>query len=454
MALSLIGAMAAFGAEDMTHHDHPPPKTDLIVDTDMALDDVRAIYALLAEPSVTLRGLVTVEGSASVGRGTDNLVGLLEACGTGAPVMRGEPLEGATPPPWRGRVDGLRGATFAPPRGKVHVAGFGDEFERMLDRDVRYLALGPVTNLARVLKQLPSAMEHVTTLWLPAQIREDDQLDAWNLAFDPPATREVFGAGRPVIVVDVLPGESLDTVEILRQLTGDTPAVQWIERSLVGESATTPHWLIYDELAAAALARPDLVQMRSDRYTLVDARCDTFRLVSAADGNVQVAEIVDLDGVMAYLRERWETPLAGTCAHGADPEMDATTLLRTFHGHLGPYVVLGYRMGQIALDALGAGGHFDVSAEVHSVLNPPASCLIDGVQLGSGCTLGKRNIEVESTDGAAFAVFTAGAGPVVTVRLKSDLPDRVRLMVEELGVEAAGEALLAADAEELFEVER
>jgi len=255
-------------------------------------------------------------------------------------------------------------------------------------------------------------------------------------------------------VVDVLPGESLDTVGILRQLTGQTPAAQWIERSLAGESATTPHWMIYDELAVAALARPDLVRMRPQCYALVDAQCDTFRLVPDDAGNVQVAEIVDLDGAMAYLREQWETALAGTCAHSSGPEMDAQTLLRTFHGHLGPYVVLGYRMGRIALDALGAGGHFDVSAEVHSVLQPPASCLIDGIQLGSGCTLGKRNIEVEETDGPAFAVFTASDGHRVTVRLRADLPERVRQMVEELGVEAAGEALLVQDVDGLFDVDR
>jgi inosine-uridine nucleoside N-ribohydrolase len=448
----LTGIHGAAEAEDMDHHHRVA--TPIIVDTDMALDDVRAIYALLAEPGLEVRALATVEGSASVGRGTDNLAGMLEGCGAvGAPVLRGDPLDGAEAPPWRGRVDGLRGATFAPPRGTVRVGRVDEELTGQLATAVDYVALGPLTNLARALAEQPAALDHLGTLWLPAQIREEDQLDAWNLAFDPAATRTVFGAGRPVVLVDVLPTEQLDTVQILRQLAGETPAVHWIERSLAGESATTPHWLIYDELVAVALARPDLVRMRPQRYALADAGADTFSLVPAADGNVQVAEIADLDAAMAHLLDRWQTPIAAVCAHESAPDAGTQTLLRTFHGHLGPYVVLGYRMGQVALDALAAGGHFDVAAHVHSVLQPPASCLIDGVQIGSGCTLGKRNIEVSATDGPAFAVFTTSEDRQVTVRLRADVPGRVKHMVEEMGVEAAGEALLVEDAEELFEIE-
>ncbi len=452
LLVCLTGIRGAAEAEDMDHHHRVA--TPIIVDTDMALDDVRTIYALLAEAGLEIRALATVEGSASVGRGTDNLVGMLEECGAvGAPVLRGEPLDGAEAPPWRGRVDGLRGAAFAPPRGRVRVGQVAEELAGQLAGEVDYVALGPLTNLARALAEQPAALEHLGTLWLPAQIREEDQLDAWNLAFDPAATRTVFGAGRPVVLVDVLPAEQLDTVQLLRQLAGDASAARWIERSLAGESATTPHWLIYDELVAVALARPDLVRMRPQRYALADARCDTFRIVPAADGNVQVAEIADLDAAVAHLLDRWQIPLAATCEHGASPDAGTQNLLRTFHGHLGPYVVLGYRLGQAALDALAAEGHFDVSAHVHSVLQPPASCLIDGVQIGSGCTLGKRNIEVSATDGPAFALFTTSDGRQVTVRLRADVPGRIKQMVEEMGVEAAGEALLVEEAESLFEIE-
>jgi hypothetical protein len=49
-----------------------------------------------------------------------------------------------------------------------------------------------------------------------------------------------------------------------------------------------------------------------------------------------------------------------------------------------------------------ASKDFDLAAHVHSPLEPPPSCLIDGVQLGSGCTLGKGNIRVSEHDGPAW----------------------------------------------------
>jgi hypothetical protein len=63
-----------------------------------------------------------------------------------------------------------------------------------------------------------------------------------------------------------------------------------------------------------------------------------------------------------------------------------------FHGHLGPYMVLGLRVGWLARNRLSAGP-FDIRADVGCPAKPPGSCFIDGVQMGSGCTLGKANLE-------------------------------------------------------------
>ncbi|MEI6503649.1 MAG: formylmethanofuran dehydrogenase subunit E family protein [Armatimonadota bacterium] len=66
--------------------------------------------------------------------------------------------------------------------------------------------------------------------------------------------------------------------------------------------------------------------------------------------------------------------------------------LKTFHGHLGPYLVAGVRMGRHALKRLQATRHFGLEAEVWCPNGPPSSCLLDGIQFATGCTLGKGNI--------------------------------------------------------------
>jgi formylmethanofuran dehydrogenase subunit E len=67
--------------------------------------------------------------------------------------------------------------------------------------------------------------------------------------------------------------------------------------------------------------------------------------------------------------------------------------LAAFHGHLGPFLVLGYRMGKYARRVL-SEDPFLMHAVVYVPDQSPEICIADGVQLGSGCTLGKGNIEL------------------------------------------------------------
>ncbi len=124
--------------------------------------------------------------------------------------------------------------------------------------------------------------------------------------------------------------------------------------------------------------------------------------------------------------------------------------LARFHGHLGPYIVLGYRMGRHALQKLGADP-FSIQAEVYCSGVTPQSCLADGVQLGSGCTLGKRNIELITSEEIS-CLFTAGEKqvrltPLPLQPLDQNEPDY------ELTIEKYAESLYNLADEELFLVE-
>ncbi len=71
--------------------------------------------------------------------------------------------------------------------------------------------------------------------------------------------------------------------------------------------------------------------------------------------------------------------------------------LAAFHGHLGPFIVLGYRMGRYVRQNF-CSDPFQMTAIVFCKGVPPQSCLADGIQIGSGCTLGKRNIDIVASD--------------------------------------------------------
>lgn len=100
--------------------------------------------------------------------------------------------------------------------------------------------------------------------------------------------------------------------------------------------------------------------------------------------------------------------------------------IKDFHGHLGPYAVIGYRMGLAANRKFGDGA-FKKIARVFSGSITPMSCMIDGVQLSSGCTLGKGNIFVEEM-GEARAIFSDKEG---NKSIEITLQDDVHQMIKE-----------------------
>ncbi|MBN2491250.1 MAG: nucleoside hydrolase [Planctomycetes bacterium] len=456
LALGVASLAPAPGAQT----DAPPAALSVIVDTDMGLDDVRALFALLAADEFSVQALVTVEGSAAVGRATDHAIAVLEAMGAaGVPVLRGSAAADLTPPPWRDTANGLGGATLPPPQRITPEADWAGGLQRVLQNasgDVHYLALGPLTNLAALAQRHPDAFAKIAVLWIPVRRTPAGAIRAWNLTWDGAAARIALARARRIVLVDVGEVDQPAVTALLDSLRADSPAARWIRRLRAAGQVTGPHLFLHDELAVAALAQPGRARPADGpRFGLDELTGETLTLAPAPDGPVEVIGPAEPAAALAFLREHWEH--AHHAHHGAhaDPAaaLDTATLLRAFHGHLGPYVVLGYRMGRLALERTGSSGHFDISAHVHCPDRPPPSCFVDGIQLGAGCTLGKRNLRVTFADGPIAVEFTARSGRRVTIRLQPEVPAEAARLVDELGVEAAGRHFLAAELERIFVLE-
>jgi len=122
--------------------------------------------------------------------------------------------------------------------------------------------------------------------------------------------------------------------------------------------------------------------------------------------------------------------------------------LRSFHGHLGVYVTLGMRMGEIGKRRF---GHYKgLVARVRSRPEPPMLCVVDGVQFSSGCTMGKGNIRTES--GENPEVLFTKEGRSLRVALQAGLRERIdREMSKEAEVEQSLFYFRAPESE-LFDV--
>jgi len=105
--------------------------------------------------------------------------------------------------------------------------------------------------------------------------------------------------------------------------------------------------------------------------------------------------------------------------HRADSDPEWLAYAAQFHGHLGPWAAAGTRMGMAGVREVGAHGYFDVEVTCEGpFVKPPKSCFLDGLQVATGATLGKRNLHwtSEPTDDIVVRVKNTRTGAVAEIR--------------------------------------
>jgi formylmethanofuran dehydrogenase subunit E len=438
-----------------THNNLDFHITNCIIDTDMGLDDIRALMALLADSTINIQGILTVEGSAAIGKATDNLIGMLETYHIESiPVLMGYNNPNLIPPSCRIQANETGGSKFPPPRNLSALKLTPAVFEELIHHtnNSNYLALGPLGNLAKITREYPEAFKRIKKIWIPAMIKEN-RLTDWNLLYDPESAQQVFNSVPNIEIIDLSIFSKQEAIPFLSSLKDNSSSVQWISSTLKHSLNSSEHLFLYDDIVSAAVINEDLIETSNQTYSCRLFDNKYFELTPDPDGNIRIISIKNVSAVLATLKNQWQIgPLRGH-AEIRNHAVPVRDLLRTFHGHLGPYVVIGYRMGKLALKELNSDGHFGLSVEVHSILKPPFSCLIDGIQLGSGCTLGKRNIQILSHEGSGWAIFKSHDGLQKTIYVKSEIPKLVQQYVDEKGVETAAEELLNMALSDLFEIE-
>ncbi len=90
-----------------------------------------------------------------------------------------------------------------------------------------------------------------------------------------------------------------------------------------------------------------------------------------------------------------------------------------FHGHLGPFLVLGLRMGLAGLRELKAKrGEKKLRVTAMLKYSVPFSCAVDGLQVATKCTLGNRKLRLRNWPGIG-AKFELEDGEQIIVEINS-----------------------------------
>jgi pyrimidine-specific ribonucleoside hydrolase len=307
-----------------------PTPTPLVIDTDPGIDDALAILLALASPEVDLRLVTTVHGNVELAQTTENALRVLHLAGrSDVPVAAGARESLVHPQPERaGQVHGqagLGGVQLPPSPARVDprpaVVALADLLTTSPE-PVTVAAIGPLTNLALLLRVYPDAAERIGRLVIMGgsagrggNMTAAAEFNAWS---DPEAAHAVLTSTLPTVLVglDVTLPTVLGVDGIARFAAagpvGDRAAAilqQYLDVQSTAHGR--PGVVVHDALALTeAIAPGTLGTVRRDIVvdtTLGAGRGQTIvdrRLVSAAPTAVEVAESVDSAAAVEFLVAR------------------------------------------------------------------------------------------------------------------------------------------------------
>ena len=330
---ALLLAVGAGGCATESTDDAP---LAVVVDTDMGIDDVRALMFLLESDNVDIRA-VTVAGSglARCPEAAINAAALLRtfdradipvACGPRAP------LEGynVAPTPWRDEATLLTGMNLDR-SGLEDTIGDADALlrETLSDNDdLTILALGPLTNIAPVLNDpgLADAVSEVRVMGGAFGVGGNifsftNVVSEFNIWIDPAAAQQVLDSG---VAVSFVPLDATNSVPVspatLNVFAGGTTRSSELLQGFYEANPLRGGVFHWDDLAAASLVDPTLVEFE-DMSVAVTTEQESDELG-------RTATVAPDDGITARVavsadRDRFEQLLFQTVAGSSETTRNA-----------------------------------------------------------------------------------------------------------------------------------
>jgi inosine-uridine nucleoside N-ribohydrolase len=300
--------------------------TPVIIDCDPGHDDAMALLLALASPELELVAVTTVAGNQTLDKVTANAIRVLDVAEAyDVPVAAGADRALIHPARVAGDVHGetgLDGPDLPPPSrepGPQHAVEL--MAEKLRERPLTLIPVGPLTNIALLLAthpELTQQIERVVIMGGAIGVGNVTPSAEFNLWVDPEAAHRVFSSGLDVTMVglDVTHRAMLskERAEQLRDhgragaVVADLHAFyRRFHEEVYGHSDTPVH----DALAVAHVIRPDVIATEH-LNVVIDVTQGPCRGRTVVDqlkrtgepANAQVATDVDATAFIDLLTER------------------------------------------------------------------------------------------------------------------------------------------------------
>ncbi|MBK7711885.1 MAG: nucleoside hydrolase [Bacteroidales bacterium] len=417
----------------------------IIIDTDGAIDDMRAISYLLSRPEITVKAVLVSDGSLPPEEGAQKVASLLnEFDAESIPVAPGPALKGINPP-WRQFNRQIKWGTDPHIKpSETNAKTCLTDCLRNSKEKIILVCLGPLTNIAAIINndvKMLSQIERI--IWYTESVKP---LKGFNYECDRESADIVFKSGLRIDVIsnlgksDALFDQELYNVCSQSKTRLATAIFTVHSQKAVMEKLQQNHFRLSDDLVALYLTNPELfsINTMTDRlkvrynkdYDLPginEAISDMIKGSYAPGRNIVFSMFPVQRELFRYdVRPIIDSAIA---RYGMD-EWKANVMTDEFHGHLGVFSIVGAKMGIRAREIFGAGPDM-LDVVTYAGSKPPYSCLNDGLQVSTGATLGMGTIHLADDSIKKPAALFTFRGRSVRISLKQEYLDKVDSDINE-----------------------
>ena len=419
---------------------------DVIIDTDGAIDDMRAISLLLVRPEIKIKAVLTSDGSLPPEESVENLKSLLYYFNHEyVPIAQGTLIKGINPP-WREfnrQIDWGNTKNIKRDKRLSSIDCLSQKLDSTKEKII-LVCLGPLTNAGRLIEQYPKLLTKIERIvWYNESVKP---LQGFNYECDRENADVVFRSGLRIDVISNLkkPDAYFDTLMYAVCRQSDNHLASYLyqihSQKPVLEKLKENHFKLCDELVSLYITNPelfdintmiDIVNIRYDQdYNtgcVREAICDMIKGTYVSERNVVFNRFPDKREMFDYdVREIMDSAIA---RYGYD-EWKANVMTDEFHGHLGVFSIVGAKMGIRAREYFGVGPDM-LKVVSFAGSKPPYSCLNDGLQVSTGATLGMGTIRLAPDSIYRPSAIFSFQDRSVKITLKKEYLDQVDADINE-----------------------
>jgi len=389
---------------------HNPAKHPVIIDTDCAPDDFRALNYFLSDRELDILAITSADGTLEPEEGFLKIRTLLNDLGhEGIPSSQGIIAKNESPA-WRNIATSFKwGKPLISYTQPTEIKEFLVKIISDEQKKVDIICMGPLTNIANAIIMKPSIKQEINRIIWFDQCQPGSK---WtNYGMDCLSADYILHTQIPVHRIKTRK-EPLSfnkaLLEKIKQI--NSPYAQKIYNTHTTDSLLQKiernHLKIWDDLTAMYYFHPELFQVDT---TQADTAGTIIHLKK--DINIQDKITHILNSFTNHMRTVLKAIPTDTTHYQADIapyikpiiekhgilEWEAAVIANEMHHHLGLYSIIGVKMGIRALNYFHAlPEHLDIVSYCGTI--PPQSCMNDGLQVATGSTTGNGTFHLKEAE--------------------------------------------------------